>query len=97
MLFPLVTFGCWAVVALVNFWIWSKGKGRESLFMLVGSAAMAAIGGLGIGGIALGFSAWLQLAGFVLFTLGFVMSVRPQIEGQLAAIKAKAETMRASA
>ncbi|MGE0193510.1 MAG: hypothetical protein AB7T63_15880 [Planctomycetota bacterium] len=87
-----VPFLIWGVLALLNFWIWSKSKAQGNLLMLVG-AGIAALAKLIA---AIDFPEgkfmmfWLPTIGVAVFAFGFYRTVAVQVSAQLAALKQKA-------
>jgi prolipoprotein diacylglyceryltransferase len=86
------SFLVWGVLALLNFWVWSKSKSQGNLLMCAG-AAVAALAGL-IGAISTPDGKfgmfWFPWIGHVLFAAGFYLSVKPMVAAQLAELKKKA-------
>ena len=83
-----------AALALLNFWVWQKGKSTGNLLMLVG------FGWLGLcwilmsfGTVLLGMTnfAWQEFIGAGAVLAGFYLSVKPMVAAQIAALQAKAK------
>ncbi len=78
----------WAVWAVLNLWIWQKTKSNANLLMLVGSGLMGVLWLINTFSYS-GGSFWLHVLGLVLLTAGFYLSVRPMVDAQIAALRAK--------
>lgn len=89
-------FLTWGVLAILNYWVWSKTKAKGNLIMLCGAAAVA------LANIITTFSTfpgefvllWLPTLGAIAFTAGFFLSVKPLVEAQLASLKKKMESLK---
>ena len=90
--FILLTLG-WAAVAVLNLWMWQKGKAQSALLMLVGGAISALLWLFAVLGVHLGDTGefnWLLLAiGTLVFAFGFYLSVKPMVAANIAALKEK--------
>jgi len=78
----------WAVWVVLNLWIWKKTKASANMLMLCGSAA------LGLFYLIHAFTwrgpgYWLVAVGTGVLSAGFFLSVKPLVEAQLNALKAK--------
>jgi hypothetical protein len=83
----------WAVWMVLNFWLFQKTKAIANLLMLVASAYMTLVT------IVRWFAAdplggpWMGFVAFFLLTLGFFLSVRAQVEAQLARLRQRVADM----
>ncbi len=84
----------WAALAVLNFWMWQKGKAQSALLMLVGAAISAVMWLFAVLGVHIGDTGefnWLLIAiGSVVFAFGFFTSVKPMVAANIAAMKEKA-------
>ena len=85
-----------AILALLNFWVWQKGKSMGNLLMLAG------FGWLGLGWILMSFNTvllgwqnlgWQEFLGAGAVLAGFYLSVKPMVAAQIAALQAKAKNI----
>lgn len=83
-----------AALALLNFWVWQKGKSTGNLLMLLG------FGWLGLCWILFSFETvllgaanygWQEFIGAGAILGGFYLSVKPMVAAQIAALQAKAK------
>lgn len=84
----LLMFLIWAAWVLLNLWIWQKTKATGNMLMLVGAGILTLDSLLLWFNQSLG-SYWITLIAFALLTVGFFLTVRVQVEAQLAAIRTK--------
>ena len=88
----VLTMLLWAVIAILNFWIWSKAKANPNLLMMIGA------GWLALASLLLLFNAvllgvqnygWTQLIGVGFLAAGFYLSVKPMVAANIAHLQAK--------
>ena len=88
-------FLVWAVLVVMNLWMFQKTKGKGNLFMLIGAGCLAlpalllSISHFADPGAARFFGLWLPLIGAVLIVLGFYMTAKPVIDVHIEALKKK--------
>ena len=85
-----LTFLVWAVMLVLNLWMWQKTKANGNLLMLVGA------GCLGLASMLLSFGTageflhtWLPLIGAVLVVTGFYYTAKPIVDVHIQALKKK--------
>lgn len=83
----------WIVLAVLNFWVFQKGKHQGNLLMLIGAAVMVFYFFVAL--ITTGASAflayWVPMIGMIVFVLGFFLSVQPMVQAQIDAIRKKVQ------
>lgn len=90
-----LVFLIWAVMLLMNLWMFQKTKARGNLLMLIGagclsvSALIISIAKIADPGTAGFLLYWLPLIGAILVVLGFYMTAKPVVDDQIAALKKK--------
>ena len=85
----------WAVIAVLNFWIWRKAKASGNLCMFLGGAWMTLASLLGWFGVSLMGGenfAWSTVVGLGLMTVGFYLSVKPMVSANIAHLQAKVKS-----
>lgn len=93
----LLTALLWAVIAVLNFWIWKQAKAKANFLMMIGAGWLALTEFLGL------FKAyllggqnvqWTELLGVGCLAAGFYLSVKPMVAANIAQLQAKVkETM----
>jgi hypothetical protein len=93
----VLTMLLWAVIAVLNFWIWSKAKANANLLMMIGAAWLALASLLLLfNAVLLGVEnyGWTQLLGVGCLAAGFYLSVKPMVAANIAQLQSKVkETM----
>jgi hypothetical protein len=84
----------WTGWVVLNLWIWQKTKALGNLLMLVGAAVLGFMQFLRAFTWAWGH--WLDFLALGALSLGFFLSIRPLVEAQLAALKAKIQSATTS-
>ena len=96
-----LVFLVWAVMLVMNLWMFQKTKGRGNLLMLIGagclslSAFIISIAKIADPGTASFILFWLPLIGAILLVLGFYMTAKPVVDAQIEALKKKIQESRA--
>ena len=88
----VLTMLLWAVIAVLNFWIWSKAKANPNLLMMIGAGWLALAFLLAtFGASLLGYQnfGWTMLLGAGCMAMGFYLSVKPMVAANIAALQAK--------
>ena len=90
-----LVFLVWAVMLVMNLWMFQKTKGRGNLLMLIGagclslSALIISFAKIADPGTANFILFWLPLIGAILLVLGFYMTAKPVVDAEIAALKKK--------
>ena len=95
--FPMILLALiWAVLGLLNFWIWKKTKGQGNLLMMIGG--FVASGAYLIVALTTApgefMFLWLPILALGTFAAGFYMTVSKLIEAQMAGGKAKLKELK---
>ena len=89
----IVMFLAFAALGVFNLWIWQKSKALANLLMMCGAFGISLFGFAimieSISFVKLG--RWTMMFGSIALAYGFFLSAKPQIEAQLAKLKAKAQ------
>jgi hypothetical protein len=86
----LLTALLWAVIAVLNFWIWSKAKANPNLLMMIGAGWFALMSLFATFGTYLfGDPGWGSLLGTAFLAIGFYLSVKPMVAANIANLQAK--------
>ena len=90
---PFLVFLIWAVMLVMNLWMFQKTKSKGNLFMMIGA------GCIGLGALIVTFSSWESLGKFEMFWLpffgaillvaGFYMTAKPVVDVHIEALKKK--------
>lgn len=90
-----LVFLIWAVMLVMNLWMFQKTKGRGNLFMLIGagclslSALILSLAKFADPGALTFVMFWLPLIGAILLVLGFYMTAKPVVDVHIEALKKK--------
>lgn len=86
----------WAVLGVLNLWIWNKGKAQGNLLMMIGAFTSAGAWLIAMVSDAPGsfIGIWLPIIALGVFVAGFYMTVSKLIEAQMAGVKAKLEKLK---
>jgi len=90
---PFLVFLVWAVMLVMNLWMFQKTKSQGNLLMTIGAGCLA-LGSLlwtfksfqSIGSFEL---FWLPLIGAILLVIGFYITAKPVVDGQIEALTKK--------
>jgi hypothetical protein len=77
----------WGVWVVLNLWIWQKTKALGNMLMLCGSGILC-LSAL-IRSFAAGLNYFVDFLAIGALTVGFFLSVKPLVDAQLSALKAK--------
>lgn len=83
---------CGAVWVVLNLWLFQKTKAMANLLMMLGAAYILLHSLFGLFNGVLG-GPWMYLLAFAVLTLGFFLSVRAQVEAQLAKMRQRIQDM----
>jgi hypothetical protein len=83
----------WAVMVLLNVWLYQKSKAQGNLLMLIGAGLLAFVSLLSGFGANLGMFVWgwFPIFGAVLVVAGFYLTVKTLVAANIAALKEKAQ------
>ncbi len=95
-----LVFLIWAVMLVMNLWMFQKTKSQGNLFMTIGA------GCLGLGALLLAFSSleslpgkfemfWLPFIGAILLVVGFYMTAKPVVDVHIETLKKKLQEVTA--
>ena len=89
----LLVFVVWAVMLVMNLWMFQKTKAQGNLLMTIGA------GGLGLGTLYATFASWDSVSEFMMFwvpffgaillVLGFYLTAKPVVDVHVQALKKK--------
>ncbi len=94
-------FLVWAVMLVMNLWMFQKTKGKGNLFMLIGAGCLAlpalllSLSHFADPGAARFFVLWLPLIGAVFIVLGFYLTAKPVVDAQIEALKKRIQDAKA--
>ena len=87
---PFLLFLVWAVMLVMNLWMFQKTKGRGNLLMTIGA------GCLGLSALLYAFESfgkfqmfWLPFIGAIVLVFGFYVTSKPIVDAHLEALKKK--------
>lgn len=97
-LYGLLQFLLWLVLAILNFWVWSKGKAQGNLLMAIGSATAALAFFIVMVSTPSEFVVfWMPIIGTGIFVAGFYLTVKPMVAVHIEAMKKKASSIAKAA
>ena len=87
---PFLVFLVWAVMCVMNLWMFQKTKSKGNLFMTIGAGCLA------LSLLLFAFESygefqmfWLPFIGAILLVFGFYMTAKPVVDAHLEAITKK--------
>ena len=90
---PFLVFLVWAIMLVMNLWMFQKTKSKGNLFMTIGA------GCLGLGALLYTFLSyeslgkfamfWLPFFGAILLVVGFYITAKPIVDVHIEALKKK--------
>ena len=87
---PFLVFLVWAVMLVMNLWMFQKTKSNGNLLMTIGA------GCLGLSQLLISFESygkfqafWLPLIGAVVLVVGFYMTAKPVVDAHLDVLRKK--------
>ena len=92
---PFLVFLVWAVMLVMNLWMFQKTKGKGNMLMMVGAGCLAlaafimSVASFETEGSVRFVMFWLPFIGAVLVVAGFYLTAKPVIDVHIDALKKK--------